>query len=339
VSTLQLLDTGCALDWFRALPQQQQLRSLGPDFARADLQRAEGHRCVHAGYAEGNSRWLHTVHLRPLGDGQSGAISPYGYGGPLCNDEDPGFLRRAWKAWQAWCVDAKVLGEFCRFHPEAPQHRFFGGEVSFNRDTVSVDLTLPDLQAQYNSLARRKLRKAAGVEVRWSRAPEVWRAFGDFYRRAMSAAGASASYLFADDYFAELAVLEGVELCICEADSRWLSAAVYLFQRGQGGVVEYHLGASSAQGHERGTPYLLQHAAALEGARRGLASLYLGGGSSAAPDNSLLFYKRCFSRRSRPFHIGRAVHHEALFTAFAKARGYDRQSAPPNLLFETPARS
>ena len=339
MSGLQLIDTALALEWFRAMPPRQQLRSLAPDFAQADLTRATGHRCVHAGYAEGGSRWLHTVHLRTIGDGQYGAISPYGYGGPLCNGDDAGFLARAWKAWQDWCAQEQVLGEFCRFHPETPQHQFFGGEVAFNRNTVSVDLTLPDVQAQYNSLARRKLRKSAGTRVRWSALSEDWRAFADFYRRAMSAAAAPASYLFADGYFAALAALEGIELCICEAEGQWLSAGVYLFQPGQGGVLEYHLGASSASGHDRGTPYLLQHAAAIEGQERGLASLYLGGGSSAAEDNSLLFYKRCFSRRLRPFHIGRAVHHEALFTAFAKARGYDKESAPPNLLFETNPRS
>jgi hypothetical protein len=307
---LKPLATAEALEWFAAMPREQRLRSLAPDFAQADLARVPDHRCEHLGYEEGAQRWLHTVHVA-----NHAAISPYGYGGPLCTTDDAGFIGRAWAAWTRWMREQRIEREFCRFHPEAGHHRFWLGDVQPNRFTISVDLGLEPVEAQFNTLARRKLRKTAAVPVRWSRDAADWPRFGAFYRQAMAAMGADAKYHFGDGYFAALAALPGIELCICGEDGAWLSAGVYLFQHrepgdlGRGGTVEYHLGASSAQGHAAGTAYLLQHAAALEGHRRGLAQLYLGGGTTTGEDNPLLFYKRAFSRRERVFRVGNALHY------------------------------
>lgn len=331
---LQVLDAATAQAWFDALPPALRVRSLSPDFGQADVAREAGLACVHLGYVEGAQHWLHTAHLRAAGSARA-AISPYGYGGPLANTHDAAFIGRAWQAYQAWARGAGVLGEFCRFHPQADHTRFFGGEVLFNRQTVSVDLTVDDVAAQYNTLARRKIRKAQGVAVRWSSDAADWAAYGPFYREAMAAMQAQPRYHFGDAYFSALSRLPGAELCILAEGDEWLSAGVYLFQQGGGpGTLEYHLGASSAAGHGRGTAYLLQHAAALEGQRRGLAHLYLGAGTTPEPDNPLYFYKRCFSRRELPFHIGRAIHDPAGYREFVHSKGYELHTAPANVLFE-----
>lgn len=339
VNALHELGPQEAQAWFEALPREQRVRSLAPDFAQADTVRAPGLACLHVGYAEGASRWLHTTHLVGIAGFGCAVLSPYAYGGPLCNTADAGFAARAWQAWQRRARERAVLGEFCRFHPEAAHQCFFGGEVSCNRSTISVDLLQEPVEAQFNSLARRKLRRAAHVPVRWSTAPADWLAFGAFYRAAMAAMGAHERYRFGDAYFGAIARLPGAELCIC-GDAEWLSAGVYLFQarlpqdHGPGGTVEYHLGANSAAGHAAGTAYLMQYTAATEGRRRGLAHLYLGGGRTPRADDPLLFYKRAFSRRERLFHVGRAIHDEALFARYAEARGYHPDAAPPNLLFD-----
>jgi hypothetical protein len=334
MSALVKLETGEAMEWFRTMPATQRLRSLAPDFARADTLRGEGLECRHAGYREGSKSWLHSVHRRRIAGGPAaGAISPYGYGGPLCNTTDEGFVSRAWTAWRAGAQAAGMVAELCRFHPGTPHHQFFGGEVQVNRETVSVDLTLAAIDSQFNTLARRKVRRCADVPVRWSRNAADWARFGTFYRAAMATMGAQERYHFSDDYFAAMAALDGIELCICGDGGAWLSAGIYLFQQEGGGMLEYHLGASSEAGHLQGTAYLMQHAAATEGRRRGLGSLYLGGGTTPAGDNPLLFYKRCFSRRMHPYRIGLAVHDRPVFEETARAQGYDPAAALPDLLF------
>jgi hypothetical protein len=332
---LQELQAEEAQRWFDALPAHLRLVSLSPRFVAADAHRSAGLRPRFVGVQDATRRWLHCFHLRALpgAAGAWGAISAYGYGGALATSDEADFLQAAWTAYGAWCRSQGVLAEFCRFHPEAGNQRFFGGTVTENRMTVSMDLTKPNLADEYNGQARRKLRRAAaaGAQARFSRDPADWSHFAAFYRQAMQAIGAAPGYLFGDGYFEALSRLPQSWLCVCEAAGRWLSAGVYLLGDE---VVEYHLGASSPQGHDAGTAYLMQHAAALRGKAGGARALYLGGGTTPEPDNTLLFYKKSFSRRLLPFHTGHAIHDEAAYWARAALAGFDRANPPGRILLD-----
>jgi len=341
---IAVLSTAEAQARFERLPAAARLVSLSPAFAAADARRDPALRCVHALWEEGGVTWLHSVHLRPLGGtgapddargaaSPDGATSPYGYGGPVTDAADASTLARAWAAWQAWCRQEGVVAEFCRFHPQAQGHLAFGGQVRENRQTVSVDLAVPDVEAGFNSLTRRKVARArkAGVIARWSQAPDDWAAYAAFYREAMRAIGASGFYLFPDGYFDALRAVPGANLLVLEREGRWLSGGVYLQD---GPVMEYHLGASSAEGKDLGTACLLQAEAAAMGHRQGAHSLYLGGGTDPSPDNPLLFYKLGFSRRTRAFRIGEAIHDDNRYWAAAARRGFSPANPPPRLLLD-----
>ncbi|QJW85039.1 hypothetical protein HK414_20355 [Ramlibacter terrae] len=211
--------------WFDAMPLSLRVTSLSPAFAAADATRDPQLQCRWLAVEAGEWRWLHGVHLRPLpgGPGAWGAISPYGYGGPLASAQDAALLAQAWAAYGDWCRANAVLAEFCRFHPEAGNDIFFGGEVADNRMTVSVDLTLPQVESQFSTLALRKLRRAdrLGATVRFSRHPGDWRRFAAFYRAAMTALGAAGWYHFSDAYFEALATVPQAWLCVCELDGAW----------------------------------------------------------------------------------------------------------------------
>ncbi len=333
---VEALPTAQAQARFEALPAELRIASLSPAFASADAQRDPALRCVHAVVEAGDHTWIHSVHLRPLAGeaAQWGATSPYGYGGPVTTWTDPAALAQAWSAWQAWCRQEGVLAEFCRFHPQAPRSILaFGGTVRENRPTVSVDLTVPDVAAGFNSLTRRKVRRTqqAGVQARWSQDPADWTRYAPFYRQAMQDLQAAPFYFFPDAYFQALAQLPCAHLLVCEREGRWLSAGAYLLE---GGVVEYHLGASSPEGKDTGTPSLLQAEAARWGQARGAQALYLGGGTDTAPDNPLLFYKLGFSRRTLPFSVGEAIHDDNRYWAAAARRGFSPDRPPPRLLLD-----
>ena len=332
---LQEWDLAQAQRQFETLPQELQLVSLSPRFAAADATRQDALQARFLGFRQDGQLWLNSIHVRPLpgSNGALGAISPYGYGGPLSNSLDSGFLRAAWEAYTRWCREHSVLAEFCRFHPQAANHRFSGAEASENRQTVSVDLRAEELQSQYSALARRKLKRAqaSGARARFSRDAGDWRRFAGFYRDAMQAAGAAGWYLFGDGYFQAMSELPEAWLCICEAGDTWWSAGLYLFGRE---VIEYHLGASAPQGHEAGTPTLMQHEAAQQGRAAGAHSLYLGGGTDTRGDNPLLFHKLSFSRRQLPFFIGQTIHDEQTYWAVAERAGHDRANPPARILLD-----
>ena len=322
---------------YERLPPEMRIASLSPAFAAADSRRDPKLRCVHACLEGGESEWIHSVHLQPLADqtGEWGATSPYGYGMPLTSSTATAFLNQAWSSWQEWCRQEGVLVEFCRFHPQLSQSAIaFGGAVKKNRQTVSVDLTVPDVASGFNNLTRRKIRRTqqAGVQARWSRELTDWARYAAFYRDAMQDLRAAPFYFFPDTYFESLAQLSCVHLLVCERNERWLSAGVYLL--GAGGVLEYHLGASSPEGKETGTPSLLQAQAMVWGQAQGAHTLYLGGGTDASSDNPLLFYKLGFSRHTLPFSVGEAIHDENRYWAAAANLGFDRAHPPARLLLD-----
>ena len=290
---------------------------------------------MHLGFEQAGRRWLQSLHTHSLAgsDSSLGGISPYGYGGPVCDSDEPDFLRAAWQAHSRWCREHRVLAEFCRFHPEAANQSRSCAEVRFNRQTVSVDLLGVEPMRPYNEQARRKIRRAEaqGAQVRWSREATDLLSFAPFYRQAMTSMQAAPSYLFGDAYFEAMAGVPEVQLCIVELQGQWASAGLYL----QGvQVIEYHLGASTPAGHAAGTAYLLQHAAALLGRSLGLRSLYLGGGTGTEEDNPLLFYKKSFSKRLLPFYTGQAIHDPDAYWSLAAQFGFDREHPPARLLFD-----
>lgn len=330
--TLTLVQAQC---WFEELPRTDRLVSLSPAFAAADATRDELLQCVFVGGEAAGERWWNSVHLRPLPGrpGAFGASSPYGYGGPLASSRDPGLVGAAWRAYTDWCRERGIVAEFCRFHPEAGNEAFFGGPVAETRLTVSVDLSLPVLEDQFSGMALRKLRRAErhGATARFSRSPPDWRRFAGFHRAAMAAMGGAGWYHFGDAYFEAVSALPQAWLCICEIDGTWASAGLYLSGPC---VVEYHLGASTPQGHEAGTAYLLQAAAARRGREEGAGSLFLGGGRTLATDDPLLFHKKAFSRRLLPFRMSQCIHDEEAYWERAAVAGYDRKHPPARLLMD-----
>lgn len=293
---------------FESLSPDQKLATLSPRFVIADAQREHGSMPQFPSYTEGSSFWLHGVHRRPIPGGTFFDLqSPYGYGGPLANNEDPGFISRAWKAYSRWCTVTSVLAEFVRFHPMAENWRYYRGQVDENRQTVAVPIGGSDLLASYQTRCRRHVRKAiaAGIEVVRLPAGEYAVRFGQLYRDGMESIGADASYLFCDAYFQAMGNLPDSELLIAQRDGQWLAGVLLLHSEA---TMEYHLGATSADGRGLGALNLLLHHAALLAQQRGGRWLFLGGGTDSSPDNPLLFFKSGFSDRRFPFFVGHAVH-------------------------------
>jgi len=305
------IDVGVARTLFGRLARQLRLASLSPDYVLADAQRMSGAQPLFWCYEEGERFWYHGFHLTPLPDVDGFDIqSPYGYGGPLANTAEGGFLSRAWRAYCNMATATGVAAEFVRFHPLACNADFFGGSIVENRQTVWIDLTVGDLFSQYQGRNRTTIRKAqaAGVRFEWQDAPAQAGRFGEFYRAGMAAIGAAPFYHFPDEYFSAIAAWPCARLGVCLLDGEWLSAGLFL----QGaGCVEYHLAASNGTGKRLGAGSLLLHAAAMSTRDDGFRRLYLGGGTDCSPANPLYFFKSGFSPHRAPFYVGTHCHDPA----------------------------
>jgi hypothetical protein len=307
------IDAAAAADLFSRLPPSMQLPTLSPAYAEADACRSTEVQPVYWSYQEGHSFWYHGFHLTPLPDTDGFDIqSPYGYGGPLANSEDHGFLGRAWAAYTESARSQGVAAEFIRLHPLARNARFYGGLIEEDRLTVWIDLTVPDLLASYQTRARTAVRKSqrAGIRFHWAENDQIVSRFSNFYRAGMAAISATPFYFFDDFYFARIARMPSTRLAVCSLDDEWLAAGLFLHD---GDCVEYHLAASNETGKRLSASNLLLHEVALSSRREGYLRLYLGGGTDSRPDNPLLFFKSGFSALRETFSVGTFLHDTSLY--------------------------
>jgi UDP-N-acetylbacillosamine alanyltransferase len=327
------IDVEAARTLFDRLPRRLRLASLSPDYVLADARRLSGSQTHFWRYEEGERFWYHGFHLTPLPEVDGFDIqSPYGYGGPLANTADEGFLARAWRAHCEMATATGVAAEFVRFHPLAGNTSFFGGSIEENRQTVWIDLTARDLFSQYQGRSRTTIRKAqaSGVRFAWQDLPTQAARFADFYRAGISALEAAHFYCFPDGYFSAMATWPCARLGVCSLDEQWLSAGLFL----QGAeCIEYHLAASSGVGKRLGAGSLLLHAAASSARDDGLGRLYLGGGTDGSAANSLYFYKGGFSPHRAAFYVGTHCHDAARHERLRQRWPQLHRANPERLLF------
>ena len=302
-----------ALTWFGKLPWDRQIATLSPDYVCADAARSEAGQPVFALFADQRGFWMHGMHWESIpGCSQRFDIqSPYGYGGPVFNCDDPGFREDAWRSYHEWCRDRGAVVEFVRLHPLASWQDYLGVVVP-DRQTVVIDLATECLSEHYEIRCRTAVRKAkkSGLVVKEYPVDAIAREFASFYRKGMEEIGAETFYFFPDAYFQALTSMRGIHLLVCEREGVWLAAGLFL---AGGESLEYHLSATTLEGRSLAATNLLIDSAAEFGKRTGCRWLYLGGGTDGHADNPLLRFKAGFSRSRCLYSYGYAVHDPVIY--------------------------
>jgi len=269
---------------------------------------------------EGNRVWFHCCHRRLIpGSGRDDLETPYGYGGPLANCEDPEFLRAADAAFAAWARSEGIVAEFIRFHPLLENWRFCAPDswrVIYNRPTVAIDLRASEetLLARMGSSFLRAARKAerSGLYFR-ELIPDRWiEPFREIYEQTMRRVQAPTSYYFYSELFhgfladmLEMRMFAVFAPGPANAPDRLAASAILLGGRE---YLHYHLGASDPDLLELRPNNLLFRDMVLWAARQERWRLFnLGGGNEAQPDNSLLRFKRSVGFGEARYQIGTRV--------------------------------
>lgn len=320
---INFIDVTRAIQQFERLPASRRIATLSPSYVCADAVRDSSLEPAFLLYEDPRGFWMHSFHLSILpGDERFDLQSPYGYGGPVSNCDDPAFRAAAWKAYLDVCRSHGIVVEFVRLHPLAPWQEYLGTVVA-DRQTVAIDLSSLDWRSKYQVRCRTAIRKAlkSGMSVIRCTTKEVLTCFADFYRKGMMRIGAESFYLLSDDYFSALAQLSGVWLLVCvHDDGEWLSAGIFL---AGGDSLEYHLSATTDRGRKLSASNLLIDAAAELAADRGLSTIYLGGGTDDSPDNALLRFKVSFSPNRLTYHYGYVVHDTHYYAILRERAGYN----------------
>lgn len=237
----------------------------------------------------------------------------YGYGGPLATTERPDFLADAWAAFGCAAAELRMIAGLVRFHPLLRTERFAARgplDILPERRTVLIrlDRSAETVWHDYADDNRRKIRKAEklGLRIETEAGLTALSRFSTLYRARMDELQAEASYLFAEEYFAGIAALGEGRHMVCRAmlDGETIGGALLLLGRQ---FVHYHLSASRSDRFSLGPNNALRHAAILAHLGGGRRIMHFGGGLSGDPADTLLAFKRKFSRETAEFAIGRCV--------------------------------
>lgn len=134
-------------------------------------------------------------------------ISPYGYSGPLFNEDmSRGYLIKFWEAVDAWYKQNNIISEFIRFSLDH-NYQFYSGILI--PTLINVKGKLIDKEAQWNnfkpkvrnnyrkSLDNKLTAKFVGKEA----TNKDIETFYDIYIRTMNRIGADNDYFYDIDYF------------------------------------------------------------------------------------------------------------------------------------------
>lgn len=319
---------------YRLLPASLQVPSLAPEVAAADAERLEGVTPTYWGFRQGSEFALKSFLLSSVEvDGReiTDIQSPYGSGGVLSTFDNTSFRSAVRGAFVQWARQEGVAVEFVRMHPLLKAQSDFVQDAWINRSTVVVPLG-SDLMANYPSRKRSYLRSEMSQKPKLHEFNQPYDAnkFAQLYTENMEVVKASREYFFPQKYFRHLLSYSFARVwgLVYPGASGLLAAAITL-ENDSSGIVEYHLGASRRQVGRRSLELLIHWIATLYG-ERGYRTLYLGGGRTSNSDDSLLRFKRSFSRTQMEYRIGRTVFLPEIYCGLP---GYSPAEAQRRVLF------
>lgn len=240
--------------------------------------------------------------------------SAYGYGGPITNCNEEKFLDNFETCFIDYCKENNIVAEFIRFHPLIKNEKIFKEniEVLHNRTTVYLDLE-NDLDSIWNnditSKNRNMIRKAGknGLQVNRS---SNYENFKEIYEQTMYKVEANRYYYFKNEYYNELSRGSNCILMNVEKNELVIASAIFMIY---GDYFHYHLSGSKKEYLKYAPNNILLWEAIKIARNYRCKYFHFGGGLTDAEDDSLLKFKRSFSKNTSDFYIGKRVHNPKIY--------------------------
>lgn len=237
----------------------------------------------------------------------------YGYGGPIANTSNKEWINIALREMQYLFESENYLCGFIRFHTLLDNAKLCEGEfpVMFDRKTVYINTAESEQEIWMNQISsknRNMIRKAErnGLEYKAEYEFESLKEFIKLYNATMERLNAEAFYYFDKRYYKNFVEnLKGKAfLGTVRKDGKLICGALFMYSEVYG---HYHLEGSDYRYSGLAANNLLLWKTSLEFHRLGVKEFHLGGGYNSDVDNSLLKFKKSFSKNMKDFSIGKWI--------------------------------
>lgn len=240
----------------------------------------------------------------------------YGYNGIITSTDSPDLLKEFWEAFDSYCQENDIIAEFTRFHPLLNNQRLTSPKMKsfFSRHTVSLDLSLTEddiWMKQISSKNRNMIRKAEkeGVTIVES---DDYNTFKQLYDGTMKNLHAEGFYFFPQTYYEEYKrTFKGKSmLCLAMHEGKTIAGSMFMFSDE---YAHYHLSGRDREYSRYAANNLILWYAIRRAKERGCKWFHFGGGTTGEEDDSLLKFKKEFSKIETEFWIGKRVHYQAVY--------------------------
>lgn len=238
----------------------------------------------------------------------------YGYNGIVTSNQSSEFINFFWEAFDAWCQENDVVAEFSRFHPLLSNQELASPKMKtfYSRHTVALDLTDDDIwMHQISSKNRNMIRKAEreGVTIVESDDYEIFR---KLYDGTMTDLHAESFYFFPQSYYDEYkqTFKDKSLLCLALLDGKVIAGSMFMFSDE---YAHYHLSARDREYSRYAANNLILWYGIQKAKERGCKWFHFGGGTTGDDNDSLLRFKKEFSKTMCEFWIGKRVHNQEVY--------------------------
>ena len=251
--------------------------------------------------------------------------TPYGYGGPIFNQNYETLIMDALKVMFYYFKEHCYIAGFIRFHPLLANANKCKEIIPIidDRQTIAIDLSLSEddlWQMEINTKNRNTIRKAqkTGLTFEVDQHFNNLKNFITLYNQTMQRLSAEDFYYFSEKYYRDfvLCLSDKSFLGVIKYDDKIIAAAIFMYSKYYG---HYHLSGSNKDYKNLCPNNLLLFEAAKELKRKGVRRFHLGGGSDSDPKNSLFEFKSRFGREHYQFSIGKIIFNETVYQDICSA--------------------
>lgn len=238
----------------------------------------------------------------------------YGYNGIIVSNHDSNLINAFWESFDSWCQENYIVAEFSRFHPLLNNQELAPPKMKtfFSRHTVALDLTDDDIwMHQISSKNRNMIRKAEKERVTIVESND-YETFRKLYDCTMSDLHAESFYFFPQSYYDEYkqTFKDNSLLCFALLDGKIIAGSMFMFSDY---YAHYHLSARDREYSRYAANNLILWYGIQKAKERGCKWLHFGGGTTGDDGDSLLKFKKEFSKTQCEFWIGKRVHNQEVY--------------------------
>lgn len=241
----------------------------------------------------------------------------YGYNGVISTCYKINFILSFYSSFDEFCKKNNIIAEFVRFHPLIKNNLFIDENIKilFDRKVISLNIDVEYLNIwteQYSSKNRnmiRKGQKSCYAEI--SQNKQALNEFKKIYAYTMKKIYADNFYFFNEIYFNYLLNKHTFFVLVYEKDTSIIQGGMVLFIFGK--YAHYHLSGRSEFCSNNSVNNFMLDEAIKFAIKNNCKQFHFGGGVSSNDNDTLLKFKKNFSKNELDFFIGKKIHNKKVY--------------------------